>query len=123
RVGLKPGLRDAGVAARNMELTATLPRPDGFFDPKKPAGDPSGPERAPGTPPAAEAAPATPAAPAAPGTPAAPATPGTPAATADGAKPAPPRGPGGLDFANSDMAFAGTHMWVGNFHGFNTYDV
>ena len=45
RVGLKPGLRDAGVAARNMELTATMPRPDGFFDPKKPAGDPTGPER------------------------------------------------------------------------------
>ncbi len=118
RIGLKPGLRDAGTAARNMELTATMPRPDGFFDPKKPAGDPSSPERAPGTPP-----PAADAAPAAPAAPAATAAPGAPVASADGAKPAPPRGPGGLDFANSDMAFAGTHMWVGNFHGFNTYDV
>ena len=38
RVGLKAGLRDAGVAARNMEQIATLPKPEGFFDPKAPAG-------------------------------------------------------------------------------------
>ena len=45
--------------------------------------------------------------------PAAPATPAPPAAPAVGAKPAPPRpGGGGLDFANSDIAFAGTNMWV-----------
>ncbi len=36
RVGLKGGLRDAGVAARNMELLANLPKPDGFFDPDGP---------------------------------------------------------------------------------------
>ena len=34
RVGLKAGLRDAGDAARNMELVASLPKPEGFFDPK-----------------------------------------------------------------------------------------
>ena len=45
RVGLKPGLKDAGFAARNMELVATLPKPEGFFDPKAPAGRPTGPER------------------------------------------------------------------------------
>ena len=33
RVGLKPGVRNAGVAARNMELVASLPKPRGFFDP------------------------------------------------------------------------------------------
>ena len=38
RIGLKPGLRDAGVAARGMELVSTRPRPEGFFDPKNPAG-------------------------------------------------------------------------------------
>ena len=38
RVGLKAGLKDAGVAARNMELVANLPKPPGFFDPKEPAG-------------------------------------------------------------------------------------
>jgi hypothetical protein len=117
RVGLKPGLRDAGVAARHMELTATMPRPQGFFDPKQPAGEPTGPER---TTPPADGKPAE-------GTAAPPATPGAPATPAPaeaGATPPPPRpGGGGLDFANSDMAFAGTNMWVGNFHGFNTYDV
>ena len=39
RVGLKAGFRDAGSAARNMELVASLPKPEGFFDPKAPAGD------------------------------------------------------------------------------------
>ncbi|MDQ3170717.1 MAG: hypothetical protein M3Q55_11320 [Acidobacteriota bacterium] len=34
RVGLKPGITDAGVAAKNIELVATTPRPEGFFDPK-----------------------------------------------------------------------------------------
>jgi len=107
RVGLKPGLFDAGVAARNMELTATLPRPKGFFDPSRPAGDPMPAERPQGgAPPAAAPAPAPAPAPAA-GAPAAP----------------PRRPPGGLDFANSDLAFAGTHMWVGNFNGFNLYDI
>ncbi len=32
RVGLKAGATDAGVAARNMELVATLPKPPGFGD-------------------------------------------------------------------------------------------
>ena len=44
RVGLKPGLRDAGQAARNMELVASLPKPQGFFDPSEPAGEPTAPE-------------------------------------------------------------------------------
>ena len=44
RVGLKPGLHDAGVAARNMELVSSMPKPDGFFDPKAPAGVPTPPE-------------------------------------------------------------------------------
>jgi hypothetical protein len=33
RVGLKPGLDDAGVAAKNLELVAHLPKPEGFNDP------------------------------------------------------------------------------------------
>jgi hypothetical protein len=32
-------------------------------------------------------------------------------------------GGGGLDFANSDIAFAGQHLFLGSFHGFNTYDI
>src|SRR6266849_8254253 len=62
RVGLKAGLRDAGEAASNLERIASLPKPDGFFDPKAPGGNPSPPEPAPsapgGAPAAAGAAPA-----------------------------------------------------------------
>src|SRR4029079_15604270 len=36
RIGLKPGLRDAGTAAKNMELVANMPKPEGFFDPAAP---------------------------------------------------------------------------------------
>ena len=46
RVGLKPGFRDAGEARRHMERVASLPKPEGFFDPKAPAGAPTAPERA-----------------------------------------------------------------------------
>jgi hypothetical protein len=110
RIGLKPGLRDAGVAARGLELVSTRPRPEGFFDPKAPAGDAVPPERP------ANATPSGPAAPAPPPVPAAPGAPGAPAPPAGG-------GGSGLNFANSDLAFSGTHMVMGNFHGFNAYDI
>ena len=109
RVGLKPGFRDAGVAARNMELVSSMPKPEGFFDPKVPAGVGSAPEPAPAgttTPPNPEPAPAAP---------------------SNNATPAAPAGGGGggssLNFANSDLAFSGNHLFMGNFHGFNAYDV
>ena len=108
RVGLKAGFRDAGVAARNMELLANLPKPDGFFDPTMPAGAVSAPEPPP--PPSV-----------APGTPAAAATP--PAAGATPAANATPPQPRGAGFTNSDLAFRGNHAVVGNYHGFNTYDI
>ena len=44
RVGLKAGLHDAGEAAKNMEHVATMPKPEGFFDPAAPAGRGSAPE-------------------------------------------------------------------------------
>ncbi|MEM6795847.1 MAG: DUF305 domain-containing protein [Acidobacteriota bacterium] len=40
RSGLSPGFRDAGYALSNMALVASLPKPDGFFDPRNPAGIP-----------------------------------------------------------------------------------
>jgi hypothetical protein len=105
RVGLKAGFKDAGVAVRNLDLVASLPKPPGFFDPKQPAGEPTGPERDP-------KAPEEPAAPAA-------GTNGKP-----GDKPgAKPDRSGALNFANSDLAFSGRHLFVGNFNGFNVYDV
>jgi hypothetical protein len=95
RVGLKPGLHDAGTAARHMELVANLPKPEGFFDPAAPAGSVSEPEPPPGAPPPPRPAPGTP----------------------------PPPPPPGSGFTNSDLAFFGTHVVVGNYHGFNIYDV
>ena len=103
RVGLKGGLRDAGQAARNMELVSSLPKPAGFFDPKQPAGEASPPER-------------------------------------DTSKLDPDAGAvalqqrqeedrrrnrsaNTLSFSNSDIAFSGNHLWMGNYHGFNTYNI
>ena len=97
RVGLKAGLRNAGVAIRNLELVTNVPKPAGFFDPKDPAGLPTGPE--------------------------------IPESDKPDAKPTPAqeaqitRIVAGLNFANSDLAFSGTHLFVGNFNGFNIYDI
>jgi hypothetical protein len=98
RIGLKGGFKDAATAAWNMELVSNLPKPDGFFDPAAPAGSVSAPEPPPGTPPEPRPAPRP----------------------ADAPPPPPPPGSG---FTNSDLAFQGTHAIVGNYHGFNTYDV
>jgi len=117
RVGLKAGLRDAGVAARNMELVSSMSKPEGFFDPKAPAGTalppepPPGAQRSPGnasgnTPPPPSGAPSAGGAPA-----------------PDNASPGGPPPGGGLNFANSDLAFSGNHLVQGNFHGFVTYDI
>ena len=95
RANLKPGFRDAQVAAWNLDLIATLPKPEGFFDPSAPAGPISQPERAPGAAPEPERDP-------------------------DAPPPAPPPGAG---FTNSDLAFYGNHVVVGNYHGFNTYNI
>ena len=99
RVGLKPGLHDAGEAAWNLERVVNLPKPDGFFDPKAPGGNPAPPEPDPKAPP-------------------------------DPKKPDPDAPPpfdpvvsNRLGFTNSDLAFSGNHAFVGNYHGFNTYDV
>jgi hypothetical protein len=95
RVGLKPGFQDAGIAARNMELVKSLPKPEGFFDPKAPAGLPTPPEPPPNAPPPP---------------PEPPNAPLSPAAAA-------------LNFANSDLAFTRDHLIMGNFHGFTAYSI
>jgi hypothetical protein len=93
RVGLKAGLRDAGEAARNMKRIASLPKPEGFFDPSAPAGPPTPPERDPNLPPL------------------------------DPNAPVDPKMANMLGFANSDLAFSGNHLFMGSFHGFTTYDI
>jgi hypothetical protein len=105
RVGLKAGFKDAGEAAKNMEHIASLPKPEGFFDPNAPAGRGSPPERPAGEGGGPAAAPA-----------AAPTTPPTPPAFD-------PVASNRLGFTNSDLAFTGNHVIVGSYHGFNTYDV
>ena len=102
RVGLKPGLRNAGVAASNMELVANVPKPPGFFDPKAPAGEPTEPEKSEAERKAEEEKEAE--------------------AEKAGQKPRPQRG-GGLNYANSDLAFHGNRLFAGNFSGFNVYDI
>ena len=52
----------------------------------------------------------------------------TPPERAEGAPPEPPPAPNapppvGSGFTNSDLAFKGMHAVVGNYHGFNTYDI
>jgi hypothetical protein len=110
RANLKPGFRDAQVAAWNLDLVATLPKPAGFFDPSAPAGPVSEPERPAGAP-----------------------EPGSPPRVSQrggvveeperdpNAPPPPP--PPGSGFTNSDLAFYGNHVVVGSYHGFNTYNI
>ena len=95
RVGLKAGFRDAGAAAHNMELIVNLPKPDGFFDPEAPAGRPL-PPREPEPDPDAG-----------------------PLADAEAAASAPR--PPEINYTNSDLAFGGPRMFVGNYHGYNVY--
>jgi hypothetical protein len=104
RIGLKAGLHDAGEAARNMEHIANLPKPEGFFDPTAPAGRGSPPESASNGRGAAPPA-------------------GAPPAARGGPQPFDPIASNRLGFTNSDLAFSGHHVVVGNYHGFNTYDV
>src|SRR5256885_16064799 len=93
RVGLKAGLHDAGEAIRGLERVASLSNPAGFFDPKQPGGAPTPPEPPPNAPPP------------------------------DPNAPPDPRFANMLAFANSDLAFSGTHLFMGSFHGFNTFDI
>ena len=97
RVGLKPGLGDAGVAARHLELVASVPKPDGFFDPAAPAGSPTPPERSPTAPDA---------------------PPPVAAAPGEARRTLP-----GLSFANSDLAFGHDVLFAGSFHGFNVFAI
>jgi hypothetical protein len=88
RVGLKPGLYDAGEAEFGMERLASLPKPAGF----------------------------------APGETTAPLGPDIPATPPNGKGPAQPHLIQ-LGSTNSDLAFSGNHLFVGNYKGINFYDI
>ncbi|MCY4264152.1 MAG: DUF305 domain-containing protein, partial [Gammaproteobacteria bacterium] len=105
RVGLSAGFRDAGEAALNLSVVASLPKPAGFFDPDRPSGlsaarleeleaeaarDGNAPE--------------------------------TPTEEEDEDENDDPR-PALLSFSNTDLLFSGDYLVAGNYHGFNTYDI
>ena len=94
RAGLAAGFDDAADAISNLELVASLPKPAGFFDPNNPSGLP--PKQ-----PAVDESDAA-------------------AESNDGDDDEQERSPL-LSFANTDMAFAGDVLVVGNYHGFNVY--
>ena len=99
RAGLKPGLDDAGEAIKNLVLVASLPKPDGFFDPLNPAELPSSRMKKDDA-----------------------------ASTKDdedpeAEKPSDKKSERAplLSFSNTDMAFSGDVMVAGSYHGFNVY--
>jgi uncharacterized protein (DUF305 family) len=100
RATLSPGITNAGEAISNLRRVATLAKPAGFFDPANPAQ--LRPLKAPAKGQEAKAA----------GTPTTAAQPPTPEFADRGSL---------LDFANTDMAFAGDVMIAGSYHGFNAY--
>jgi uncharacterized protein (DUF305 family) len=109
RGGLAAGFRDAGQAIKNLRLVASLPKPAGFFDPANPGEIPPPKAKSPTA--------STPASPA--GRAAAAAAPRADEQSNDDTKWS-ERSPL-LSFANTDMAFAGDTLAVGNYHGFNLY--
>ncbi|WP_421924271.1 LVIVD repeat-containing protein, partial [Maricaulis maris] len=111
RADLAPGIFDAESVIWNLEMTASVPPPEGFFDRETamiplslPAVVADEATEAPVEEPAGDAA-------------------------GDGDPDAAPAeaeeeytGPGLLSFANSDLAFTGDRVIVGGFHGFNVFD-
>ncbi len=94
RVGLKGGLYDAGEAASGMERLASLSKPSGFA--------PGDVVVTPGPPPP------------------------TPPPPGEGAEPGPrppQAAPNAYGSTNSDLAFSGNKLIVGNYNGINFYDI
>jgi uncharacterized protein (DUF305 family) len=124
RVNLRPGFADAGQASLNMELVMALPKPDGFFDPANPSGLPMSREPAPEP----TLTPDPNASPAPDGQQDVSTTAQvsnaveTPVADDSEDEESEPR-PSLLNFANTDMTFAGDVLIAGNYHGFNAYNI
>ena len=100
RVGLRAGFRNAGEAALNLKLIKTLPRPNGFFDPKNPSNLP--PIKMPSEDDKSESR--------------------KDEDGGDAKTEWAERWPL-LSFWNTDMAFSGNILVAGNYHGFNIYNL
>ena len=115
RVNLSAGYDDAGQATLNLQLVAALPKPDGFFDPENPAGLPMNllDEALQGDDDDADADEAE----------LARDEDSDAAADTPEEEESAEMRPSLLDFANTDIVFAGDVMVAGNYHGFNSYDI
>ncbi len=122
RAGLTPGFRDAGEAALNMRLVASLPKPDGFFDPANPSGLPNREGRDEETLAPDPAAPADPQ-PEEVSDPAAGEVQETPMAENEEEDENSEPRPSLLNFGNTDLVFTGNVLVAGNYHGYNAYDI
>ncbi|MSQ98764.1 MAG: DUF305 domain-containing protein [Xanthomonadales bacterium] len=109
RAGLEAGLDDAGQALMNMKLLASLPRPPGFFDPVNPGERPAAPSQPDAEQPAGQDKSDLPVD--------GGENPGNEEAEQDEEDERFPF----LSFSNTDLAFAGSVMVVGSYHGFNVY--
>ncbi len=125
RVNLRPGFENAGEASFNMQLLAAIPKPDGFFDPNNPQGlpmsrvkelaeemlapDEDAPELDEEQDVTLEANQGSIAS-------------ETPTDDDEEDETSEPR-PSLLNFANTDMSFAGDVLVAGNYHGFNAFDI
>ncbi len=107
RTGLAAGFRDAGTAIANLRLIATLPKPSGFFDPANPVGLPLELDDRKNKAEEKEDELAKKKL-------------GQAFKRFKGESTGVGRG-GLLSFANTDMAFSGDVLVVGNYHGFNAY--
>jgi hypothetical protein len=122
RVNLAAGFRDAGQAALNLQLVASLPKPAGFFDPDNPSGLPNRPEQEETLNPDSEndqvadeqelSADDTNSALAE----------TTAEEEEEEDENADPR-PSLLRFSNTEILFSGNFLVTGNYHGFNMYDI
>ncbi len=123
RVNLRAGFDDAGEASLNMQRVASLPKPDGFFDPANPQGLPaSAADEVTETLQADADSDVDDAEEQTVGDVAASGAPETPTAEEEEDENSEPR-PSLLNFANTDLTFAGDVLVTGNYHGFNAYDI
>jgi len=120
RVVLAPGYADAGEAIWNLALVRALPKPPGFFDPEHPAGRPMS-RQPPGLENSQELREEFEDELAARARSDEPAVANDPDGETDD-EDTEPR-PSLLNFANTDLAFAGDMLVAGNYHGFNIYDI
>ena len=124
RSALSAGFRDSGEARLNLELVASLPKPDGFFDPNNPANLPL--KRLEALAAEAEAGESSAEKPEAKKVEAKPEAKEVADEDEDKEDEKDKKGKGNrrsplLSFSNTDMAFADDVMVVGNYHGFNIY--